>query len=73
MQNAWKTFLVKLFKKIYYMVKKYTLPIGKGFGVSKIIFIRPILYRCCLQDYTVQAKCFELTVIRNTTNIVNAP
>ena len=52
-QNVWKTFLVKIFKKRYYMAKKYTLPIGKGFYVSKIIFIRLILYRCCFQGYTL--------------------
>ena len=45
-------------KKSYYMAKKYTLPIGKGFYVSKIIFITPILYRCCFQDYNGPSKVF---------------
>ena len=52
------------------MAKKYILPIGKGFYVSKIIFITSILYRCCFEDYMVQTKCFELVVIINTTTIV---
>ena len=52
------------------MAKKYTLPIGKGFYVNKTIFITPILYRCCFQDYMVKQKCFELIVIRNTMNII---